>query len=137
MSVVIGLDAGTTGVKAAAFGIGTAERRVAIREYPLLQPRPGWQVQDPEAILAAATSALAECVAAVGSDRVEGIALSTAMHGLIALDGGRRPLTPLITWADVRARVEARALREADEAAELHRLTGAPVHSMTPLTKLR
>ena len=72
MSVVIGLDAGTTGVKAAAFGIGTAERRVAIREYPLLQPRPGWQVQDPEAILAAATSALAECVAAVGSDRVEG-----------------------------------------------------------------
>jgi gluconokinase len=137
VSVVIGLDAGTTGVKAAAFGIGTAERRVAIREYPLLQPRPGWQVQDPEAILAAATSALAECVAAVGSDRVEGIALSTAMHGLIALDGDRRPLTPLVTWADSRARGEARALRQAGEAAELHRLTGAPVHSMTPLTKLR
>ena len=64
------------------------------------------------------------------------IALSTAMHGLIALDDAMRPLTPLVTWADARARGEARALRESGQASELHRRNGAPVHPMTPLTKL-
>ena len=49
--VIVGLDVGTTGVKAVAFGVGTSWRRVAIREYPLLHPGPGQQVQDPEAIV--------------------------------------------------------------------------------------
>ena len=45
--VMIGLDVGTTDVKAAAFGLGSGWRSVAIREYPLLQPAPGEEVQDP------------------------------------------------------------------------------------------
>lgn len=134
--VVIGLDVGTTGVKAVAFGLPPHWRRVVIREYPLLQPQPGWQVQDPETILAATADALAECVAAAGGAEVLAIALSTAMHGLIAVDAERRPLTPLITWADARARAEARKLHATGRAAELHRRGGTPVHSMTPLAKL-
>ena len=134
--VIIGLDIGTTGVKAVAFGLGSPWRTVAIREYPLLEPEPGWQVQDPETIMAATATALALCVAAVGAAEVVAVALSTAMHGLIGLDAAMRPLTPLLTWADARARPQARELRASGQAAELHRHTGAPVHSMTPLTKL-
>jgi gluconokinase len=134
--VIVGLDVGTTGVKAVAFGLGAPWQGVAIREYPLLQPAPGWQVQDPEAIMDAAARALVECVAATNGAAVAAIAVSTAMHGLIALDEAMRPLTPLVTWADARARGEARALRESGQADELHRATGAPVHPMTPLTKL-
>lgn len=134
--VIVGLDAGTTGVKAVAFGLASGWRRLAIREYALLEPTPGWQVQDPEKILAATSSALAECVAAAAGAEVLGISVSTAMHGLIALDAAMHPLTPLITWADARARAEARRLRESGQAAELHRRGGAPVHPMTPLTKL-
>ena len=134
--LIVGLDVGTTGVKAVAFAPAASWRRMAIREYPLLQPRPGWQEQDPEAILAATADALAECVAAADGARVIAIAVSSAMHGLIALDAAKRPLTPLVTWADARARDEAKALRDSGEAAGLHRASGAPVHSMTPLTKL-
>lgn len=134
--VIIGLDIGTTGVKAVAFGLGSPWRTVAIREYPLLEPEPGWQVQDPETIMAATADALAECVAAARGAEVVAVALSTAMHGLIGLDAGMRPLTPLITWADARANAQARELRASGQAAELHRHTGTPVHSMTPLTKL-
>jgi len=134
--VVVGLDIGTTGVKAVAFGLPPSWRRVAIREYPLLQPQPGWQVQEPEAILDATATALAECVAAAAGAEVIAIALSTAMHGLIGVDAELRPLTPLITWADARARAEARMLRASGQGSELHRRTGAPVHSMTPLAKL-
>ncbi len=135
--VIVGLDVGTTGVKAVAFGVGSAWRRVAIREYPLLHPEPGRQVQDPAVILAAAADALAECLAGVDVSGVLAIAVSAAMHGLIALDGQRQPLTPLITWADARGREQARALHAGGQARQLQALTGAPIHPMTPLVKLR
>ncbi|HET6550937.1 MAG TPA: gluconokinase [Solirubrobacter sp.] len=134
--VVVGLDVGTTGVKAAAFAPGAAWRTVAIREYPLLQPAPDRQVQDPAAILEASGEALAECVAAAGGAEVLAISVSAGMHGLMALDADLRPLTPLITWADARARGEARELRRSAEGAALHARTGVPVHPMSPLTKL-
>jgi gluconokinase len=119
-----------------AFGLPPAWRRIAIREYPLLQPQPGWQVQDPDTILEAAAAALAECVAAADGAEVIAIALSTAMHGLIGVDSELRALTPLMTWADARARGEAKMLRDTGRATELHRRGGAPVHSMTPMAKL-
>jgi|RhiMethySRZTD1v2_1073278.scaffolds.fasta_scaffold02068_19 gluconokinase len=134
--VVIGLDVGTTGVKAVAFGLGSSWRRMALREYRLLQPGPDQEVQDPAAIIAATGAALAECVAAAGSAQVLAISVSTGMHGLMALDDRGRPLTPLLTWADGRAREEARWLRGSGHARTLHALTGTPVHPMSPLTKL-
>ncbi len=131
--VIVGLDVGTTGVKAVAFGVGSSWRRVAIREYPLQHPAPGQEVQDPEAIVAAVTDALAECSAGL---EPLAISLSAAMHGLIALDGDKQPLTPLITWADSRAREQAAELRSSGQASELHRRSGTPVHPMSPLVKL-
>jgi gluconokinase len=134
--VIIGLDVGTTGVKAAAFAPGGSWRRVAIRVYALLKPAPDLVVQDPAAMVAAAEAALAECVAATNGAEVLAISLSTAMHGLLGLDAALKPLTPLITWADARAREQARHLRQSGQAAELHARTGVPVHPMSPLTKL-
>jgi gluconokinase len=134
--VIIGLDVGTTGVKAVAFGIGSSWFRLAIREYPLLQPAPERQVQEPAAIITAAGEALAECVDAVGTGEVVALSLSAGMHGMLALDAELRPLTPLVTWADARAREQARSLRQSGRALELHALTGVPVHPMSPLTKL-
>jgi gluconokinase len=134
--VVIGLDVGTTSVKAVAFALGSSWRQLAIREYRLMQPMPDQEVQDPAAIIAATAAALAECVAAVDSAKVLAISVSTGMHGLMALDGRHQPLTPLLTWADARAREEARWLRTSGQARALHALTGTPVHPMSPLTKL-
>src|SRR3954471_22647755 len=134
--VIVGIDVGTTGVKAAAFAPGGSWRRVAIREYPLLHPAPDQQVQDPAAMMAAAQEALAECIAATGGAQVLAISLSCAMHGLLALDARLTPLTPLIPWAAARAREPARSLRASGQAAELHARTGVPVHPMSPLTKL-
>src|SRR6185436_2160384 len=110
--------------------------RMALREYRLLQPGPDQEVQDPAAIIAATGAALAECVAAAGAAQVLAISVSTGMHVLMAVDDRGRPLTPLLTWADGRAREEARWLRGSGHARTLHALTGTPVHPMSPLTKL-
>lgn len=135
-AVVIGLDVGTTGTKAVGFALGSTERAAVVREYPLLQPAPGQQVQDPVTVVTAALGALAECVQRSRGAPVTAICVSTAMHALLGLDDELRPLTPLVTWADGRAADEARALRESGQAEELERRSGTPVHPMSPLTKL-
>ncbi|CAA9379596.1 MAG: Gluconokinase [uncultured Propionibacteriaceae bacterium] len=141
--VIIGLDVGTTAVKVAAFAvdadaIGAARAPLpsSSREYPLEQPSPGWQVQDPPTVLAAVDGAITGCVAQLDGARVVGLALSTAMHGLIGLDSQRRPLTPLVTWADSRGTPEARRLKDMGLARVLLQRTGTPVHPMSPLVKL-
>lgn len=136
-TVVLGLDAGTTGTKVVAFGLDRPWRHVTIREYPLLEPEPGQQVQDPAVVLDAILDALTACVAACADAEVVALAASSAMHGLVGLDEQRRPLTPLITWADARATEEARTLRGSALGRRLHRRTGTPIHPMSPLTKLQ
>jgi gluconokinase len=127
-AVIAGLDVGTTATKAVAFRVGSPERQIVMREYPLLQPAPEQEVQDPDAMVDAVVDALDELAP-------EAVALGTAMHGLIGLDADKRPLTPLLTWADGRATAQARALR--DRAGELLARTGTPVHPMSPLVKIR
>lgn len=134
--VIIGLDVGTTATKAVAFGLDATWQYAAMREYPLLTPERDWQVQDPQVIVEALTAALTECVAAVGSATVIALSVSTGMHGLIGLDAAHRPLTPLLTWADARSRDQAAILRASGAAAIIYKLSGVPVHPMTPLTKI-
>ncbi|HET9301253.1 MAG TPA: FGGY family carbohydrate kinase, partial [Propionibacteriaceae bacterium] len=96
--VIIGVDVGTTAVKVAAFGVNgaPADLPTALREYPLEQPQPGWQVQEPTTVLAAIDDAIADCVARLRDARVLAISLSTAMHGLVGLDAQYHPVTSLV-----------------------------------------
>lgn len=109
--VVLGLDVGTTAAKVSAFALGGGWRGGAANEYPLQQPQPGWEVQDPEVMWRALREGLAEVAALLGEASVVGIGVSTAMHGLIGLDAEHRAITPLLTWADSRAAEQAMALR--------------------------
>lgn len=133
---IIGLDVGTTGVKAVAFWPGTGRRLEALREYPLLSPEPAEEVQDPLNLLGAVRAALSECVSGLQGAGVAAISLSTAMHGLIGLAADRTPTTPLVTWADGRAWREAQELIDSTAGQVLRATTGAPLHPMTPLAKL-
>jgi gluconokinase len=136
--LVVGVDIGTTGVKAAAVDTAAVSHGSAEREYPTQSPFPGWSVQDPE-VVAAATAAVVREVTAkadAAGRPVVGVAFSSAMHSLIALAPDGSPLTPSVTWADGRAAAQARRLRETGEWLALHRRTGTPVHPMSPLVKL-
>lgn len=133
---VIGLDVGTTGVKAVVFWLGTDRRRQTLREYPLWSPAPDQAVQDPDTVRAATFDALRHSAGDLDGAEVAAVALSAAMHGLIGLDRDRTPVTPLITWADGRADREVDDLRGSPAGQQLPSITGAPLHPMTPLAKL-
>ena len=134
--VVLGLDVGTTSAKVAAFDASGDRAGDAEVAYPLDEPGPGEAVQDPvavvDAVIAAARQAGEE--ASRAGRRITGLACSTAMHGLVALDAHDRPLTRLLTWADTRAAAQARRLKA--EHPDLHARTGTPLHPMAPLAKL-
>ena len=136
--VVVGIDVGTTAAKVSAFGVraGMPWRHTVVREYPLHHPEPSWAIQQPDVVLAAAEAALAHCVADVGPERVVGLALSTAMHGVVGLDAHGVPLTPILTWADGRSRSQAQRLRASGQGEALLRASGTPMYAAAPLTKL-
>jgi xylulokinase len=115
---LVGLDVGTTGVKALAVSPAGEVLARAEHGYPLSTPRPGWSEQDPEDWWRAAEAALAE----VGRGReVAAIGLSGQMHGLVALDAAGRPVRPAILWNDQRTGAEC---SEIEERVGLDRLIG-------------
>jgi gluconokinase len=135
---MLGLDVGTTGVKAVLFERSGAVVATVAGEYPLAAPRPGWAVQDPDEIVAAAVRAIAGVAATARQRGVEvaGVSVSTVMHSLLALDGDRRPITPSVTWADGRAAAQAERLRSSHAGRRLATRSGTPLHPMSPLAKL-
>ena len=82
----VGLDVGTSGVKAVAVSPRGEVLARAEEEYALSTPEPGWSEQDPEDWWGASEAALA----AVGAENAAGIGLSGQMHGLVALDAETR-----------------------------------------------
>ncbi|GAB3267533.1 gluconokinase [Microbacterium lacusdiani] len=134
--VVIGVDMGTTATKVVAYTPDGRRVATASNGYPLEEPHPGHAVQDPDLILGAVYAGVREVVAEVGAGRIAGLSYSSAMHSVMALDVELQPLTPVVTWADTRASVQAERLRASAGGLALHRRTGTPVHPMSPLTKL-
>jgi gluconokinase len=137
-SGVLALDIGTTSAKAVLFDTAGVAVASCTHEYPLTAPRPGWAVQDPELVTAAALAAVG-VVAGAAHDRqvaVAGLAVSTVMHSLLALDARLRPLTPVLTWADGRAAAQAKRLRADPAGRRLGQRSGTPLHPMSPLPKL-
>jgi gluconokinase len=110
----------------------------ASRSYPLLRSDGVRVEQDPALVVECTLQALQTAVkeAFRESCRVEALALSGAMHSLIALDHQHRAITASITWADNRASDQAVRLRESAEGIEIYRRTGTPIHAMSPLAKL-
>ena len=67
---LIGLDLGSSSVKAGAFAPDGRVLAAASVEYPTSAQRPGWKEQDPEGWWRAACSAIREVLAGLDGTRV-------------------------------------------------------------------
>jgi xylulokinase len=121
MRVAIGLDVGTTGVKAIAVAEDGAVVARAEHGYPLSTPAPGWSEQDPGLWWNASAAALAEVAA---GREVAGIGLSGQMHGLVCLDSAGEVIRPAILWNDQRTGAECAEIEERVGLDRLIELTG-------------
>jgi xylulokinase len=115
---LIGVDVGTTGVKAIRISESGEVLARHEEEYPLSIPQPGWAEQDPEDWWRATERALD----AVGRDGP--IGLTGQMHGLVLLDSADRVLRPAILWNDQRTGAECAEIEERVGFERLVALTG-------------
>jgi len=112
MSHYLGIDVGTSAVKAIL--VDERQATVAEADVPLQISRPQdlWSEQDAEDWWLAVQTALDQLLtknAAALAD-VRGIGLSGQMHGAVLLDAANRPLRPAILWNDGRSFEEAQEL---------------------------
>jgi xylulokinase len=115
--VIVGVDVGTTAVKAIAID---GDGNVLAREeesYELSTPRPGWAEQDPDDWVRAAERVLSRVDASA-------VGFSGQMHGLVALGADDAPLRPAILWNDQRTGAECAEIERRIGLERLIELTG-------------
>lgn len=106
---VLGLDIGSSSVKAALLDIGTGKPAAVafspMAEMPMLSVQPGFAEQHPDMWWDEMLNALAllRKQASWGMDDVAAIGISYQMHGLVCVDKDLKPLRPSIIWCDSRA----------------------------------
>ncbi|MEH7306586.1 gluconokinase [Neobacillus drentensis] len=135
--VVIGLDIGTTSVKACVFDLQGKLIAVAERMNTFNYPKQGWVEQNPIEIEQSAVQAIKEAIQKAGIEKNElvSIGFSAAMHSLICVNEQGSPISPALIWADGRSYIQAETLIET-MGKEIYSKTGTPVHPMTPFVKL-
>ncbi|MFK0684687.1 xylulokinase [Ochrobactrum sp. BD67] len=113
----LGIDLGTSGVKALLIDDGQTVIGSAHGELDVSRPHPGWSEQDPTQWIKACRTAIDGLRAAHPKEfsAIAGIGLSGQMHGATLLDEQDQVLRPCILWNDTRSYREAAAL-DADPA---------------------
>lgn len=138
MDYIIGIDTGTTNTKAVAISTDGKLIAEASRSASFIEAQsPGVREQDPQQLFEAFLDVLTEVRAKTIQHNLLAIGLSTGMHSLMAVDAMGRPLTNLITWADLRSETYANELRNSDIGDQIFQCSGVPMHPMLPLTKIR
>jgi glycerol kinase len=124
MSVVISLDAGTTGVRAMAVGADGTAHGVSYREFPQYFPRPGWVEHDADEIWAAVAATTAELLRTV-TEPVAAIGITNQRETTLLWD--RRTGAALhraLVWQDRRTADRCARLQAGGHLPEIRAKTG-------------
>lgn len=125
MPCAIGLDLGTSGVKAVLLAADGQLLAEATSPLTAQQPQPGWSEQAPADWLAAADAAMRALRSqASGTDwsAVRALAIAGQMHGAVLLDAQGAVLRPAILWNDGRSQAQCALLEQ--RAPDSRRITG-------------
>jgi glycerol kinase len=127
--LLLGIDEGTSAVKAVLYDTDLRPVAEARREKPLQHPRPGWVEQDPQDVLVGVVDAVAELLRAADGTIVA-CGLDHQGESVLAWDAeSGEPLTPIVTWQDKRSQSVLDALADPDAVRQRSRLPLDPYFS--------
>ena len=135
----IGVDVGTTGVRAIAYQKDGLSLCSADEFYPLETPYPDWAEQNPEIIYKAIEKVVREVANTLiyKGKNVSGIAISTVMHSFAPANENRELLSNMITWADSRSVGIVNELKKDEALVKgFYERTCCPTHSCYPFLKI-
>lgn len=133
--VLVGIDIGTTHIKAAAFTPRGRLIQVTRVPTPTLRPSQGRAEYDPEAVWGAVRTCLLELPGQLRASVTSVGIASMAEAGLLVGPAGDTP-HPAIAWFDMRTTEQARHLMREIGAERLHAQTGLRVQPKHGLSKI-
>jgi len=102
MKNMLGIDLGTSSVKAVVVNEEGLPLGIGMQEYPIEIPKPEWAEQSPEVWWDSTVVAVQQAVRQARVS-INAIGLSGQMHGLVLIGFDNRPVAPAIIWADQRS----------------------------------
>uniref|UniRef100_A0A7C2G4G1 Carbohydrate kinase n=2 Tax=Thermus TaxID=270 RepID=A0A7C2G4G1_9DEIN len=123
--MVLGVDVGTTAVKALLLGAGGEVLGQGEHPHSLRSPAPGYAEEDPEDWWRGFLAATAQALAGRDPRGLRALGVSGMVPALVLHDEGGRPLRPSLQQNDARAVHEIRELKERFGDAWLFSRTGA------------
>ncbi len=135
--MLLGIDEGTTGVKAALFDQRLQPVGEARRDKVNRHPDEGWVEQDGEEVIAAVTEAVAELLEGADGE-IAACGLDHQGESVLAWDSETgKPLSPIVVWQDKRSQeILDHLTEEEDEVKELSGLPFDPYFSAAKLAWL-
>jgi glycerol kinase len=132
--MLLGIDEGTTGVKAALFDQRLQPVAEARRDKMNRHPEEGWVEQDGKEVIAAVTEAVAELLESSDGE-VVACGLDHQGESVLAWDANTgEPLSPIVVWQDKRSQEILDEL--ADKEDEVRELSGLPFDPYFSAAKL-
>jgi xylulokinase len=132
----LGLDIGTGGCKAVVFNEKGRELASAYREYPLIQPQPGWAELDSERVMSECFEVIREVNARVQTDPVVAMSVTSQGEAFTAVDAQGRALCHAMVSSDSRAKELTKSWSEEFGAEKIYQITGHTPYPMFSLYKL-
>lgn len=124
---LLGIDEGTSAVKAVLYDADLRPLAEARREKPLVHPRPGWVEQDPAGVMSAVVEAVGELLPQLDGELVA-CGLDHQGESVLAWDAeSRDPLTPIVTWQDKRSQEALNRLESDGRADTVRERSGMPL----------
>lgn len=127
MTLLLGIDVGTSGTKALVIDAGGRIVAEAMTEYPMDTPRPLWAEQNPADWWQAAIASIQRVLTQVDARDIAGVGLTGQMHGLVMLDAQGEVLRPCIMWNDQRTGAQCAAITQKIGAKKVIELVGNPI----------
>jgi sugar (pentulose or hexulose) kinase len=135
-ALLLGLDVGTTAVKAAVIDADGRELAHGRARTPWRELPTGAEM-DPDALLAAALQAADEALADAPDGELAGIGVASMAETGVLLDAGGRPAVPSIAWHDTRGREQAARLAADLGEREYMARVGLPCSELATIAKYR
>ena len=127
MTQLLGIDEGTSAVKAVLYDEDLQPLREARREKPLSHPRPGWVEQDPQVVMSAVVDAVGELLDEADGE-IGACGLDHQGESVLAWDAASgEPLTPVVTWQDKRSQEVLDRLESDGGGDAVKRRSGLPL----------
>jgi xylulokinase len=123
---VLAHDTGTGGDKAVLTDLRGRIIHSAYQPYGLHYPKPEWAEQDPDELweAVASTTRLVIEEAGIAPGEILGVGISAQMFNILPVDENINPLTPMLSWLDVRSVSQADRVLSGDTPAFLFEHTG-------------